>query len=96
MGATNKQVTRIFVAEGWLIALLGAALGVTLGLGLCLCQQQFGWLKLGASADQVIVQAYPVAVQLLDVVVVFMLVAAIGLVTSLVTSLTMRRRLLRF
>ncbi len=93
LGATNKQITRIFVVEGWLIALIGAVAGVILGLALCLCQQQYGWLKLSRSADAVIVQAYPVQVMWSDVLVVFLLVAAIGLLTSLVTSLTMRRRL---
>ena len=38
-------------------------------------------------------QAYPVQVMWSDVLVVFLLVAAVGLLTSLVTSLTMRRRL---
>lgn len=93
MGATNKQITRIFVAEGWLIALIGAVLGVIVGLALCLCQQEFGWLKLGADSSQVIVQSYPVEVMWTDVMLVFILVAVIGLATSLVTSLTMRRRL---
>lgn len=93
LGATDKQITRIFVTEGWLIALVGAVIGVAVGLVLCLCQQQFGWLKLSASADAVIVQSYPVSVVWTDVVVVFMLVAAVGLVTSFVTSLMMRHRL---
>lgn len=95
LGATDKQITRIFVTEGWLIALVGAVAGVALGLVLCLCQQRFGWLKLSARPDAVIVNAYPVSVVWTDVLVVFMLVAAVGLVTSLVTSLMMRRRLNR-
>ena len=93
LGATNRQITRIFVTEGWLIALVGALGGVMLGLVLCVCQEQFGWLKLSANADAVIVQAYPVAVQFTDVALVFVLVAAVGLVTSLVTSLMMCHRL---
>lgn len=95
LGATDKQITRIFVTEGWLIALVGAVAGVALGLVLCLCQQRFGWLKLSARPDAVIVNAYPVSVVWTDVLVVFMLVAAVGLVTSLVTSPMMRRRLNR-
>ncbi len=93
LGATNKLITQIFVAEGWLIALVGAVSGVVLGLALCLCQQQFGWLKMQGDESMMVVCAYPVQVEWTDVVVVFALVAAIGLLTSLVTSLTMRRRL---
>ena len=95
MGASNKQITRVFVIEGWLIALFGAVMGVLLGLVLCLCQQEFGWLKLNADETAVIVQAYPVTVIWTDVLVVFLLVTVIGLATSLVTSLIMRRRLQR-
>ena len=93
LGATRQQITRIFVAEGWLITMLGAVLGVILGLLLCLGQQTFGWLKLSADPSQVIVNAYPVQVVWTDVVVVLLLVAAIGFVTSLVTSTIMRNRL---
>ena len=93
LGATRQQITRIFVAEGWLITMLGAVLGVVLGLLLCLGQQTFGWLKLSADPSQVIVNAYPVQVVWTDIVVVLLLVAAIGFVTSLVTSTIMRRRL---
>lgn len=93
LGATSRQITRIFVMVGWLIALVGAVGGVTLGLLLCLGQQTFGWLKLGGDPANMIVHAYPVTVVWTDVLVVFALVAAIGLLTSLVTTLIMRRRL---
>ncbi len=95
LGATDKQITQVFVAEGWLIALLGAVTGVALGLALCLCQQQFGWLKMQGDESILVVNAYPVQVEWADVVAVFALAAFIGLLTSLVTSLTMRRRLRR-
>ncbi len=95
LGATDKQITQVFVAEGWLIALFGAVAGVAVGLVLCLCQQQFGWLKMQGDERLLVVRAYPVQVELTDVLVVFVLTAFIGLLTSVVTSLTMRRRLRR-
>lgn len=95
LGATDKQITQVFVAEGWLIALFGAVAGVALGLVLCLCQQQFGWLKMQGDESLLVVSAYPVQVEWTDVLVVFALAAFIGLLTSVVTSLTMRRRLRR-
>lgn len=91
LGATDKQITGIFVAEGWLISLTGAVLGVSLGLLLCWLQQTFGLIELQGEA--LIVRAYPVQIQLTDVAIVFALVAAVGLLTSLVTSAIMRRRL---
>lgn len=93
LGATSKQITRIFIAEGWLITMIGAVVGIVIGLLLCLGQQTFGWLKVGADPTQVIVTAYPVKVMWTDMLIVLMLVAAIGFVTSLVTSTIMRKRL---
>ena len=93
LGATDKQISGIFVAEGWLISLTGAVLGVSLGLLLCWLQQEFGLIALQGSGDNLIVRTYPVEIQLADVAIVFALVAAVGFLTSLVTSAIMRRRL---
>ena len=93
LGATDKQISGIFVAEGWLISLTGAVLGVSLGLLLCWLQQEFGLIALQGNGDNLIVRTYPVEIQLADVAIVFALVAAVGLLTSLVTSAIMRRRL---
>ena len=93
LGANDRQISRIFVLQGWLITLAGAITGVVIGLILCLCQQQFGWLRLSGDPANMIINAYPVEVQWSDVLVTLVLVAAVGLLTSMVTALTMRRRL---
>ncbi len=91
LGANDRQISRIFVLQGWLITLAGAITGVVIGLILCLCQQQFGWLRLSGDPANMIINAYPVEVQWSDVLVTLALVAAVGLLTSMVTALTMRR-----
>ena len=93
LGANDRQISRIFVLQGWLITLIGAITGVVLGLILCLCQQQFGWLHLSGDSANMIISSYPVAVEWTDVLVTLALVAAVGLLTSMVTALIMRRRL---
>ena len=93
LGANDRQISRIFVLQGWLITLAGAVTGVVIGLILCLCQQQFGWLRLSGDPANMIISAYPVEVQWTDVIVTLALVAAVGLLTSMVTALIMRRRL---
>ena len=93
LGANDRQISRIFVLQGWLITLIGAITGVVIGLILCLCQQQFGWLHLSGDPANMIISAYPVEVQWSDVLVTLVLVAAVGLLTSMVTALIMRRRL---
>ena len=93
LGANDRQISRIFVLQGWLITLVGAVTGVIIGLVLCLCQQQYGWLRLSGDPANMIINAYPVEVQWSDVIVTLALVAAVGLLTSMVTALIMRRRL---
>lgn len=93
LGANDRQISRIFVLQGWLITLVGAMTGVVIGLLLCLGQQRFGWLRLSGDPANMIINAYPVKVQWTDVLITFALVAAVGLLTSMVTALIMRRRL---
>ena len=93
LGANDRQISRIFVLQGWLITLVGAVTGVIIGLLLCFCQQQFGWLHLSGDPANMIISAYPVEVQWMDVIITLVLVAAVGLLTSMVTALIMRRRL---
>ena len=77
LGADDRMVSRIFLWEGNLISLIGAAMGLLLGLVLCLLQQHFGIITLGDSGAFV-VDAYPVNVHLTDVVVVFVTVIAVS------------------
>lgn len=93
LGAHDRQISRIFVLQGWLITLVGAVTGVIIGLILCFCQQRYGWLHLNGDPANMIVSAYPVEVQWGDVLITLGLVAAVGLLTSLVTAIIMRRRL---
>ena len=93
LGASNKLIIRIFVMEGWVISLLGAVLGIVLGLALCLIQEHFGLIEMQGNAATLIITAYPVAVQWTDLLVVLALSLAVGALTSLVTKLIMRRKL---
>ena len=78
LGANDKQITRIFLFEGRLIAAIGAVVGILLGLLLCWLQQTFGFVKLGSSSGAFVVNAYPVSVHPEDIVVVFITVILVG------------------
>ena len=78
LGASDKQITQIFLFEGRMISALGAVIGLVIGLLLCWIQQTFGVIALGSSAGSFIVDAYPVSVHLWDVVLVFVTVLAVG------------------
>ena len=82
MGADEALVGKIFVREGWMISLLGIAAGVAVGLLVSLLQQHFGLVKMPGNF---VVDAYPVVVQPLDIVLVIVGVALIGWIISLLT-----------
>ncbi len=78
LGANDKQIVRIFLFEGRLISLIGAIVGIGLGLLLCWLQQTYGFVSLGQSAGSFIVDAYPVSVHYTDIFLVFLTVIAVG------------------
>ncbi len=77
LGANDKSIRQIFLFEGGMIALLGAVLGIVLGCVLCLLQQHFGWLQLGDGSF--IVQAYPIKLEIKDLLLVLLTVSAISI-----------------
>ena len=82
MGADDALVERIFVREGWLISLLGIAVGVLAGLGVCWAQQRFGLVKMPGNF---VVDAYPVVIQTSDILIIIAGVALIGWLISFLT-----------
>ena len=78
LGATDRQVTQLFLFEGRLIAAIGALIGIALGLLLCWIQQEFGIIALGRAEGSFIVDAYPVSVHPWDIVLVFVTVLAVS------------------
>ncbi len=80
MGADDSLIRRIFLLEGWLISLLGMAVGVVLGVGLALLQQNLGLVKMPGNF---VVDAYPVVLRFTDVLLSAAGVALIGLIVAL-------------
>ena len=79
LGANNKLITSIFLAEGRMICLFVAITGIVLGLILCFIQQQFGIITLGGGTNSFIVNSYPVSVHWQDVLLIFATVVLVGL-----------------
>jgi lipoprotein-releasing system permease protein len=76
LGADNKLIRNIFIFEGWLISIIGAAAGVFLGFLICWLQQTFGLVKL--QSNSLIMDAYPVVMKLKDFITVPVTVLLIG------------------
>ena len=78
LGANDKQISSIFMIEGRMICLLGAVIGIAIGLTLCFLQQEYGLIRFGNSEGSYIIDAYPVSVHAMDIVVIFLTVIAVG------------------
>ena len=94
LGATDHQITQIFLFEGRIISAIGAFIGILFGLLLCWIQQTFGIISLGSSTGTFIVDAYPVSVHATDVILVFITVLAVGFLSVWYPVRYFSRRLL--
>ncbi len=87
LGARDSLIRRIFFDEGWLIILLGALVGIAVGIGLCLIQQHFGVIRMPGNF---VVKHYPVVIRTGDILLTLGGIALIGL---LITALPTRKTL---
>jgi len=81
MGAGNRLIKRIFLVEGWLISVLGSITGLFLGTVISWIQQRFGVIKLTGSGS-FIIDAYPVQIEMLDIILIWITVLFIGLIAA--------------
>ena len=87
MGASRGLIHKIFVGEGALLTLVGAAIGTTIGVGFSLGQEHFGWIKIPGN---MVFESYPIELTAADT----LLVLGIGIVAGLsISHLTVRARL---
>jgi lipoprotein-releasing system permease protein len=76
LGADNNLIRKIFIFEGWMISILGAVSGVTLGFIICWLQQTYGLVRL--NSESLIMTAYPVVLKARDFIIVPVTVLLIG------------------
>lgn len=80
LGADAPLIRRIFVLEGWMISLLGLAIGLVLGIGFVILQQQTGMIRMPGNY---IITAYPVILKAKDIIATVAGVAVIGYIIAL-------------
>ncbi|MDR1739469.1 MAG: FtsX-like permease family protein [Bacteroidales bacterium] len=93
VGLKKNEIQNIFLLNGIFITIAGTIAGLALGIAVVLCQQYFGWLKLGGSGGEgkYIVEAYPVLLQSNDVGLVFAVSVAVGIFASLVSTFSRQK-----
>lgn len=85
MGADTLLVKKIFINEGLLISVVGGIIGLLVGIAAVLIQQHFGIIRLGNGGNYII-DAYPVALEMADVILVFATITIIGSIASFFTA----------
>jgi lipoprotein-releasing system permease protein len=86
MGATSQTIRNIFLMEGALVAFIGAAYGLSMGMLVCNLQQTFGLVSMGMATS--VVDSYPVKMNVND----FILTGAAIVVITLLVSIRPARK----
>jgi len=79
LGLTRKKIGSIFMLQGVLVAFIGEAIGLVLGVLVCLGQTHFGWLKFPGSFA---IEIYPVELRVASLVIIAITVFVIGIAAS--------------
>jgi len=84
MGATTASIRKIFVLEGLMIGIVGTALGLLGGFGLCTLLKNYQFIEL--PRDVYYISTLPVHLQPLDVVVIAISAVTICLIATVYPS----------
>jgi lipoprotein-releasing system permease protein len=80
LGLTREKIGKIFFFEGMLVSIVGVAVGLAMGVLICLSQIHLGWLKFPSMSFAV--ENYPVEIRFWSLVLITITVLIIGGVAS--------------
>lgn len=86
LGADRSLIRRIFVIEGMFISFIGGLAGMLLGWMVCFLQKTFHIISFGNGTANYIVDYYPVKMNPLDFLIVFVTIFLISVVVSVIPS----------
>ncbi len=93
LGCTVKDIQSLFFKKSMLTIILGAGIGLFIGLGLAFLQQTFGFISMGGGSF--VINAYPIAIAFNDVLLVSATVFVIGLLASWYPAKLLGRKLFK-
>lgn len=93
MGLSRRRIGNIFGWESMYVTVIGAGIGILLGISLCLLQENFGLIKMHGDAAEAILRNYPVVIQWSDVPIVLIPILIIGIFTALTAASFARSRI---
>lgn len=89
LGATTKDIKRIFFLQGSLMTVIGGLIGVSLGMIIIFLQQKFSLVMLTTSLP------YPVTLDMMNALIVVVTIVVLGVMASKIASSRISERLVR-
>ena len=80
LGATIKEIKRIFIIQGFLLTFLGMCIGLLLGVALVFLQKEFEIFMIVPNL------AYPVEFRITNLLIVFFTITILGLIAAKIAS----------
>jgi len=77
MGMQKNDLQKIFWYEGWMISIVGALMGIVIGVVVCLMQQQYEILTIGSAE-----MPYPISIESTDIYIILGSVLLIGYIAA--------------
>jgi len=87
LGATVKDIRRVFFFQGSLMTVIGGGLGLILGYLLIWMQSEFSLIMITPSLP------YPVAIKLINLLIVFATITVLGVLASKIASVRISKKL---
>jgi len=88
LGVEIKDLRKIFLLQGTLLSVFGGVIGLLLGIGLVVLQQQFELIMITPT------MAYPIVFSLENVLIVLGTIISLGFIASLIASSRVSKKLL--
>lgn len=85
MGATHGEIARIFLYVGTVVGLIGIAIGLTVGFGVCFLLKEVGW---PLDPKVYLIDHLPVRIEIMDFVVTSIVAFSICLLATILPSLS--------
>ena len=80
LGATIKEIKRVFVLQGFLLTIVGMFIGLFIGIILVFLQQKFGWFMITQNLP------YPVEFRFSNLVIVIITITFLGFLAAKIAS----------
>ena len=89
LGATLREIRRIFFTQGALMTIFGTVSGIILGMLIVFLQINFSLVMITPSLP------YPIKFEMMNVIIVFFTVATLGIIASKIAASRVNEKLLR-